>query len=443
MDIKNYLQNEIWKSKGETQPGYPAYLASALRWGYALMREIKEGGLEDRAMGLVYTTLLSMAPLLAVSFSVLKAFGIHNQLKPLLLEVLTPLGEKRTELAGTIIGFVENIQVGVLGALGLALLFYSVISLLEKIEVSFNQIWRVKASRGWKRRISDYLSVLLIGPVLVFSAMGITASMASGALVQKIIALEPFGTVYYLLGLIVPYLLIIAAFTFVYSFMPNTKVHFGAALAGGVCAGIAWKIVGWAFGAIVAESASYSAIYSGFAIVIVFMIWLYVSWMILLTGGLVAFYRQHPRYLRYKSREPRLSHKEREHLGFLLLYLIGRSYYAGTPPLTLTALADSVALPWETVSEVLLVLVDAGLLVPLHTDPESFLPARAPETVGLKEVYVALRAPSESGGAHPAPPEPALTVEDLTSRLEHSALAVLDGLSIRDLVIRPESSAQS
>ena len=433
-DIQNYLENEIWRAEMETRSPAEAHLASMLRCVYALVREVREGGLDYRAMGLVYTTLLSLAPLLAVTFSVLKAFGVHNQLKPFLMEVLAPLGAKGAELTVTIIGFVENIKVGVLGAVGFAMLFYSVIALLGKIEDSFNRSWRIGEARGWVRRFSDYLSILLIGPVLVFSALGVTASMASANVVRKIVALEPFGTVYYLAGLFIPYVLIITAFTFVYAFMPNTRVKFGSALTGGIFAGLAWKAVGWAFGAIFSESASYNAIYSGFAVVILFMIWLYVSWVILLLGGVISFYHQHPRYLHYKTRRPKLSHRQCEYLGFLLMYLIGKSYYAGEAPWTLTALADAVSMPGEWVLQTLRRLQNAHLLVSMHTEPESFLPARAPEAMPLQDIYAALRTTIDETDHEFMRTNGAESVEELSARLEASAVTVLRGLTLRDLV---------
>lgn len=191
-----------------------------------LTGDIQEGGLDYRAMSLVYTTLLSLAPLLAVSFSVLTAFGVHNQMEPVLLELVAPLGRQGAEIVDRIIGFVSNIKVGVLGFVGFATLFYTVLSLLQKIEESFNHVWRVKRLRSFQRRFSDYLSVLLVGPVLVFSALGLIASMANTEIAQTIIGREPFGTLYYLLGLILPYLLIVGAFTFAYRFIPNTHVNF-------------------------------------------------------------------------------------------------------------------------------------------------------------------------------------------------------------------------
>lgn len=432
--LKDSLDRQLWTVNREERASARLDLIGLGRWLYVLGREMTNDELNYRAMGLVYTTLLTLAPLLAVSFSVLKAFGVHNQLEPLLLEGLSPLGEKAPELAANIIGFVEKVQVGVLGSVGLAVLLYSVVGLLGKIEGSFNQIWRTSESRSWIRRFSDYLSLLLIGPVLIFSAFGVTASMASSTIVQRVISLEPFGTAYYLLGLIVPYLLIVAAFTFVYCFIPNTRVEVRSALIGGVSACLAWKAVGGLFKLFVAQSASYSAIYSGFAIVILFMIWLYVSWLILLLGSVVSFYCQHPRYLAYKSRSPPLSYREREYLLFWLMYLIGKAYHRGDPPWSQSALADAVSLPWEPVFQALRLLQQAHLLVAVHGEPESFVPARDLETITLQEIHQALRSFAGSGnGLNPQADGPQ-GLQELTTRLEAAAAGALQGLSLRDLV---------
>jgi membrane protein len=152
--------------------------------------------------------------------------------------MLAPLGSQADEISSRIIGFVENVQVGVLGFVGLATLFCTVVSLLGRVEESFNHIWRISRPRPWTRRFSDYLSVVLVGPVLLFAGLGITASMGSNALVQRLIALEPFGSAYYVTGLILPYLLISAAFAFGYIFIPNTKVDLKSAAVGGLCAGV-------------------------------------------------------------------------------------------------------------------------------------------------------------------------------------------------------------
>lgn len=369
-----------------------AWLPSLRRWLAALRREYDEGGLALHATSLVYTTLLSLAPLLAVSFSVLKAFGVHNQLEPFLLEVLSPLGEKSAEITATIIGFVESISVGVLGVIGFAALFYTVVSLLEKIEHTFNHIWRVSKSRGLARRFSDFLSVILLGPVLVFSAVGIMASTTHSEWGQRILAMQPFGTIYALAGRVLPTLFIILAFAFVYTFIPNTRVRWSAALGGGAAAGLTWKLTGNLFASFVANSASYSAIYSSFAAVILFMLWLYVSWLILLLGGAIAFHIQYPRYLHYTSRHPRLSILSLEQLGLALMYLIGLRHYLGEKALTLHRLADEVNLPWESVGTLLETLCQHHLLVVTNGDDNAYQLARDTDAIRLQDILSAVRS---------------------------------------------------
>lgn len=368
------------------------WLLALRRWIAALRREYDEGGLALHATSLVYTTLLSLAPLLAVSFSVLKAFGVHNQLEPFLAEVLSPLGDKSGEITATIIGFVESISVGVLGVIGFATLFYTVVSLLEKIEHTFNHIWRVSKSRPLARRFSDFLSVILIGPVLVFSAVGIMASTTHSEWAQRLLAVQPFGLLYALVGRLLPYLFIILAFAFVYTFIPNTRVRWSAALGGGAAAGLLWRLTGSLFASFVANSASYSAIYSSFAAVILFMLWLYVSWLILLLGGAIAFHLQYPRYLHYSSRHPRLSLLSVEQLGLTLMYLIGLRHYRGEEALTLHRLADEVDLPWEPVGTLLDTLCQHHLLVVTNGDDSAYQLARDTDAIRLQDILSAVRS---------------------------------------------------
>jgi membrane protein len=250
-----------------------------------LTRQLVRGQLNLRAMSLVYTTLLSIVPLLAVSFSVLKGFGVHNQIEPLLLNFLQPLGPRGKELSDNIIGFVENVRVGVLGSLGLVFLLYTVVSLIQKVESSFNYVWHVERLRGLAQRFSSYMSVILIGPVLVFTALGVTATAMNNTLVQQLMSVQPFGDLIVSFSRLVPYLLVIAAFIFFYLFIPNTRVKLLPAFVGGVFAGVLWQSSGWAFAAFIASSSNYAAIYSGFAIVILLLIWLYLNWLILLLGA--------------------------------------------------------------------------------------------------------------------------------------------------------------
>jgi membrane protein len=221
-----------------------ALLVGVFRGLAGIVREATEGQLTLRAMSLVYTTLLSVVPLLALSFSVLKAFGAHNAVEPLMLNLLEPLGEQGVEITQNVLTFVDNMRVGVLGFVGLLFLVYTVVSLVQKIELAFNGIWQIEGTRSLGQRFSNYLSVIMIGPLLVVSALGATAALMSSALMQRVTAIEPLGTLFETAASLLPYGLIVAAFTFIYMFVPNTRVRLLPALIGAVVAGILWQTVG-------------------------------------------------------------------------------------------------------------------------------------------------------------------------------------------------------
>jgi len=433
--LREKLIGAIWGRDVAALPWWQARLLGALRMGYAVARDLASGQLTLRAMSLVYTTLLSLVPLLAVSFSVLKGFGVHNQIEPLILNLLEPLGEKGVEISSRIIEFVENIKVGVLGSLGLGLLLYTVISLIQKIERAFNYTWHVKQQRPFTQRFSDYLSVIVIGPVLVFSALGITASIASATVVQGLMTIEVMGSATALAGRLIPYLLIIAAFTFIYSFVPNTKVRLGSALTGALVAGVLWETTGWAFASFVASSTKYAAIYSAFATLIMFMIWLYLGWLILLVGASIAFYHQHPEYLSAQRYEFRLSNRLREKLALFTMLLIGQNYYHGRSPWTLEALAQHLQVPMDAMASIVESMVQCGLLAHTGDEPPGYLPARPLETTQLKDVLTAVRAADEEPYLTPdhLPTQPA--VEGLVNHIERALDQALHGQTLKDLAL--------
>lgn len=439
--INQSLSRLVWDTDLNKASMPRVILIRSLQVIAGLHRELSRGELTLRAMGLVYTTLLSLVPLLAVSFSVLKAFGVHNQIEPLLMNFLEPLGTKGEEITANIIAFVENMRVGVLGSLGLAVLVYTVISLVQKIEDAFNNIWHDTPNRNLLRRFSDYLSVMLVGPVLVFSALGLTASMVSHKLVQSILGIEPFGTLFYYLGQIMPFILIIAAFTFVYVFIPNTKVRIRSALAGGAIAGVLWKTAGWGFALMVARSTNYDAIYSGFAILILFMIWLYVSWLILLLGAQMAFYHQNPQFLRLKSEHSRLSPRIREYLGYWLMCRIGDCYQRGEAPPSLQALASTAQMPTNLVAEILNALHRNNLLRETADEPIGYVPGRDPQTLSLNMIHDALRSSNENTFAVDTQAIHDERIESLMQRLNDAARETFGTENLQSLISSNQTTA--
>lgn len=390
------LRRAVWETDTRKLPAYKVIHIKLLRIVSTAIHEFADGQLTLRAMSLVYTTLLSMVPLLAVSFSVLKAFGVHNQFEEVLLSALTALGEKGVEITERIIGFVDNVRVGVLGSVGLLLLFVTVVMLIQKVELSFNYIWRVAQARNPIDRFSHYLSMVLIGPVLIFSAVGITALITGSTGFQAIAAIEPLGWLIRLSTNLIPYLLVIAAFVLAYVFIPNTSVHWSAAIVGGVVAGVLWQTTGWAFQVFVVSSAKYTAIYSSFAILILFMIWLYISWLILLVGASVAFYYQHPEYLGVRSRVLFVSGRLRERLALQVMHAIVLSHYDAGPRWSLQALAQRVNVPVEPVRRLINALEGAGIVTASQADPPLYIPAKDPASVPIVQVLEVVRAAGET-----------------------------------------------
>lgn len=437
--VETVLKEKLWQVKLSHLPWWKGLLIRVLRTFYVVVRDLLEGQLTLRAMSLVYTTLLAMVPLLAVSFSVLKGFGVHNQIEPLLLNFLKPLGERGVELTSRIIGFVDSVKAGILGSVGLALLLYTVVSLIQKIEQACNETWHVNRSRPLPQKFSDYLSVILIGPVLVFTALGITASVMSTAVVQKMVTIEVFGSLMNLATKLVPYLLVIAAFTLVYIFVPNTRVRFRSALTGGLVAGVLWEASGWAFASFVVKSAKYTAIYSGFAILIMFMIWLYLSWLIVLVGASVAYYHQHPEAVTAHRRELRLSGRMQEKLALLVMFLVGNRYYENLPALSLEEFAQSFALPMEALEPVMEALEGYGLLTPTADEPPTYLPARPLETTGIKEVLDAVRGADEMVGLEPQSETAELAVDQLVDHLDQAMTRALRDSTLKDLALSEPS----
>ena len=412
-------------------PRWKRPLIGAVRIAWGIGREVSEGQLTLRAMSLVYTTLLSMVPLLALSFSVLKAFGAHNQMEPLLLGMLEPLGEQGVEIVDNIIGFVDNMRVGVLGFIGLIFLLYTVIALVQKIESAFNYTWRISGTRGLTERFSNYLSVILVGPVLVVSALGITASVMATTAMQQAMEVQLVGEAVQLAGRMVPYLLIIGAFTFIYVFVPNTRVKLLPALVGAVVAGILWQTMGWAFAAMMAGSTRYAAIYSSFAIMIMLLIWLYLSWLILLIGANVAFFVQYPEYMLVHRGEVQLSSALKERLALRVMRLIGERFHAGRGPTALDNLAHELDMPVEAVARVVEALRRAGLLVKAGQDAGAYVPGRDTDQITLKACLDAVRG---ADSTVPGPRGDDALVDDLMEDLDQALGDRLEGKTLAALI---------
>ena len=387
-----------------------------------------------QAMALAFKTLLSLAPLLAVVFSLLKAFGVHNRMEPALAEALAPLGDKGAEITVHLIGFVNKMSAGALGSVGLVTLFITVLSLMGTIEEAFNHIWRVKSPRKLARRFSDYLSAILVGPILVFAAVTITATLQNNAIVQSLLSLQALGAVILFLLRLVPYLTLWGAFTFVYMFIPNTHVQLRSAVVGGLVAAVLWQTVGWGFAVFVASSTRYYVIYSSFAILLLFLLWLHIGWLIVLLGAQVAYAHQHIHFYLGDRELLAQTPAGREKLALHLMLLIGKNFYHGRDPLNVAGIAAQLRLPAGIVKEFMVMFADLKLVLPL-AEEDTYVLARAPETIAVKEILDGVRNSGRSARAQRHGSKEESVIDDILLDVDKAAAKVLEGKNLQALLL--------
>jgi membrane protein len=413
-----------------------AALLRLLRYPYAVLRDLARGEINLRAMGLVYTTLLSLIPLLAFSFAVLKIFGGHRDLQPILYEFFRPVGEEAaTQLTNLIMGFASHVSGGVVGSVGLALLAWTLVGTIKKVEDSLNFVWHVDQPRSFARRLAEYMTLLIAGPVVVVGFIGLSHAALSSAPVQEVARLPLLHRAGIVLA---PYLMVTTFFTALYMMIPNTRVQFRAALTGAVVAGVLWAAVGKWFTAFVVYSTRLTIVYAGFAFFIAALLWTYFGWVILLAGAQLSFYVQNPAYLRLGLQPLRLSCDELEQLALRLMYFVGRAHVAGGRRWSVNRLANELGLPGIAVAQTAGAFERAGLLI--VTEEDELLPARDIGGIGVCEILDIAR---QQRSGHVAPRNLAVPpVDRLLAGLEEARRSRCAGLTLRDLVDEVPLAAQ-
>ncbi len=439
--IKQGYERIVWARDPEDLALYKRVPLRAARVVIALIGDFRDGDITLRAMSLVYTTLVSLVPLLALAFSLLKAFGADNALRPTLARFLAPLGSGSTAIVDKIVDFVSNVQVGVLGAIGVVALIYSVLSLIQKVEAGCNFIWRVRQPRPLGRRITEYISVLVVGPLVILAAASLTASVSKNSTVVYLSQFQGFGMALYAAGRVLPYVLYSIAFTALFKFIPNTRVNFLPALGGGIFAGVLWQTASTGFAVFASNAGNVNAIYSSFAILILLLIWLYVSWMIVLLGCRVAFWIQHPERLMPGDYPPRLGSREAERLVLRIAVEIARRFWLGEPATDVAHLSQQLHAAPDHVHRAVERLVIADVLIETEqgSATHALIPKRDIGRIRVADI-VAVVADGDATARIATPTHaPGVAVDELLIRVASARQRVVADTTLRDLV---ESTGQ-
>jgi membrane protein len=407
-----------------------ARLLRILRYPYAILRDLIGGELTLRATGLVYATLLALIPAMALSFAVLKAFGAHGDMEAFLMEFFRPVGESAGLIVHRLMEFAQRVSGGLVGAVGLVLLLWTLVSTVKKVEDSLNFVFRVERARSIPRRVIEFVMLVTLGPLVVAMVIGLTkvaidqvafATPSDFTLAQK--------SLQQLLRL-APFAIVTSLFTAMYVVIPNTRVRIGPALAGGLAAGITWTAVGKAFTAMVLYTSRLELVYAGFAVVVAVFLWTYLGWLVLLAGAQLTFYLQNPDYLRLGHATLRLSNDEKERLALDIMARVAQRHRAGDPPWDIEKLSRSLSLPGVAVAEMAQHLEQSGLLA--QADDGRLFPAREISHISLVDIVLCARR--RHAGADLPPHLSAPGVLDLQQEMERGWRDACGTRSLADLI---------
>jgi membrane protein len=360
-----------------------------------------------RASALAYTTLLALVPLLAVvmsiTTSVLKSRGEAEiqQLVDRMIDYAAPTldletratedGEPsgREKVVKQINSFIQNINSGTLSATaGLALLFVG-ISLLRTIEAAFNDIWGVTKNRSWFKSIVYYWAAITLGPIFIVGTIALTTGPHL-AKTQAYLNTVPFlGAVFFR---VTPFVVLSLGFAAFYAAMPNTRVHWKAALVGGTIGGCLWQLNNMFNVIYVSRAVSYTNIYGSLGVLPLFLVGMYFSWLIMLFGAQVAYaYQNRGAYIEERQAES-VNQRGREFIALRMMTHIARNFLAGARPLSRVELSKQLTVPSQLAQKVLCTLVNNGLLVEVNDLEVRFTPARPLDRISAYDVICALRA---------------------------------------------------
>jgi membrane protein len=363
-----FLKSGIWRIQARKLNRRELIYINPLRILLLAIRRFYDDKCELRASALTFYTLLSIVPVVAMAFGVAKGFGLEKILETQLLAKL----EGQPEIADRLLGFsrslLENTKGGAIAGVGVAVLFWSVIKVLGNIESALNDIWGIPRARALGRKLADYLSVMMICPVLLIIASSTTVLVTTQitAMVEKLAFLGPAGGIIIFLIKLLPYTVIWFLFTFMYVFMPNTKVQLQSGIWGGILAGTIYQLTQYAYIKFQIGVSSYGAIYGSFAALPLFLAWLQLSWLIVLFGAEVAFAHQNVAAYEFAADCASLSHRFKRTVALFITHHCVKAFVQAQSAPTAEEIAQELEIPIRLVRSTIFELTEARILTEIR-----------------------------------------------------------------------------
>jgi len=396
--IRSFLKQGIWEVSLKDLPGMKRFFISSLRVLSITLRKYTADDCALRSSALTFFTLMSIVPIAAVAFAIAKGFGFRKLLEQRLMADMADHQEVVVYVIEFSRRLLDSTKGGLLAGAGIIVLLWSVIMVLENIEHSFNTIWGVTRQRSLSRKVSDYLAIMLVAPILIIiSGSSTVLVMTQMQSITSSLGIGIFSFFITILIKLIPYCITWILLAFMYGLIPNTKVNTSSCLTAGLVAGIIFVVVQRIYIYFQVGVAHYNAVYGSFAALPLFLVWLQLSWFIVLFGAELSYAYQNAHACGIELDMHRINPSQKKLISLTIAQRVVAGFAAGSPGLSSSDISDQLGLPFVLVKHILYELCETGILVEAAlpgNEKTIYMPARDPGTITVASVIDALE---ESG----------------------------------------------
>ena len=377
--IIHFLEVDIWRTSLTGLPRFKGFVYRIIRIVLLAVKGFNRDDCASQASALTFLSILSVVPVLAMAFGVSKGFGLERSLRTYVLESFAGHEEIMTQSFEYAQKMLDSTKGGLIAGIGLVILLYTVMRLLHNIEVTFDKIWDIRKHRTFVRKLTDYLAIILIGPILVILSSSATVFISTQIkyLTEQISLLGAVQPLI-LFGIkLIPYTLIWLLFTLTYIILPNTRVTLKSGIIAGIIAGTLYQLVQWGYINFQVGVSRYNAIYGSFAALPLFLIWMQFSWLIVLLGAEISFAHQNADKYQFDNDTLQISPRHKKLIALLIVKKIVGCFQKGDPPPDIDTLAREVEVPIRFVSKIVQELLDAKVISEIvsHDADSGYQPA--------------------------------------------------------------------
>ncbi|MBI9053202.1 MAG: YihY/virulence factor BrkB family protein [Bacteroidales bacterium] len=367
--VIHFLQKDIWRVSFKDMPKYKMLLIKQLRIMLLAFRGYDEDKVSLRSSALTFYSMLSVVPVAAMAFGISKMVGIDKHLTRYLNEQFTGQQEVLEWIIKFATSFLESTKGGLIAGAGAILLIWAVMKVFANIESSFNAIWQVRKGRNWFRKFSDYISMLIVAPILLVSSSSATVFFTTQMeqLISEVTILSMIGPLIFFFVKLIPYVLIWLLLTMVFIVMPNTKVSFKSAFIAGIISGTIFVLLQWVYIHFQVGVSKYNAIYGSFAALPLFLVWMQMSWLIVLFGAEISFAVQNVEKYEFEPDIHNLSPHSWRVLTLLITHLLVKNFSKGEKAFTISELSRKLEIPIRLTTDIIYILVDCNILSEINT----------------------------------------------------------------------------